>query len=250
MNPVKLRNVNVGSGLPKIAVPITAKTVPSILEQAEVIRGYLPDIVEWRLDLFNDVDDFSLVSDVSAQLRQILDEIPILATFRTAAEGGNQPFNEDKYFELGNVMVTDRYVDAIDVELLRDSKRVDKLVEDAHQNGIVVVMSNHEFQRTPDKQKLMRRFSQMSDKHADILKIAVMPQSVEDVLTLLDVTNQADKRFDEPIVTMSMGNLGKITRVSGELFGSAITFATVGQESAPGQFSIGVLRRMMKRLKI
>ena len=70
---------------------------------------------------------------------------------------------------------------------------------------------------------------------ADILKIAVMPQSRKDVLTLLSATEEMDRRTTKPLITMSMGPVGMISRLCGEVFGSALTFGAVGKVSAPGQ---------------
>ena len=79
----------------------------------------------------------------------------------------------------------------------------------------------------------LRKMQQLG---ADILKLAVMPQSRRDVLTLLEVTLEiSEELVDNPIVTMSMASLGLVSRMVGETFGSAITFGAVGQRSAPGQ---------------
>jgi len=73
----------------------------------------------------------------------------------------------------------------------------------------------------------------------DIPKIAVMPTCVEDVLILLSATNEMYTKYaDRPIITMSMGPLGVVSRLSGEIFGSAMTFGAVGKVSAPGQIPV------------
>ncbi|MBK4329426.1 type I 3-dehydroquinate dehydratase, partial [Enterobacter hormaechei] len=50
------------------------------------------------------------------------------------------------------------------------------------------------------------------------------------------------------LITMSMGKSGGVSRVTGRLFGSAMTFGTVGQASAPGQIAIAKLREVMDTL--
>ena len=83
----------------------------------------------------------------------------------------------------------------------------------------------------------------------DITKMAVMPQSEEDVLELLSATVQMKlHKADRPFVTMSMGKLGVISRASGSFSGSAITFGTVGKASAPGQIPCGILSQMLEAL--
>ena len=73
-----------------------------------------------------------------------------------------------------------------------------------------------------------------------------MPQSPQDVLTLLSATlTMKEKYATQPLITMSMGKIGGVSRVTGRLFGSAMTFGTVGQASAPGQIAIAQLREVM-----
>ena len=82
----------------------------------------------------------------------------------------------------------------------------------------------------------------MQDMGADIPKIAVMPQNKADVLTLLAATEEMSRVYaDRPIITMSMGGDGVISRLCGEVFGSSMTFGAVGQVSAPGQISVDQL---------
>ena len=113
-----------------------------------------------------------------------------------------------------------------------------ELVHMAHENQVFVVMSNHDFEKTPSLMDMKDRLEKMEILGADICKLAVMPQSYKDVISLLDVTIEMSNRLNRPIVTMAMGELGKITRISGELTGSAITFASARHSSAPGQMNV------------
>ena len=89
------------------------------------------------------------------------------------------------------------------------------------------------------EEELVSRAQEMG---ADVAKIAVMPQSREDVMTLMEATMEADHSLDIPVVTMSMGRLGVLSRLAGTLTGSAMTFASVGEASAPGQIPIEQMR--------
>ena len=111
-------------------------------------------------------------------------------------------------------------------------------------------MSNHDFQATPSVTEIVKRLTGMAELGADVPKIAVMPQSVDDVLALLTATNQARQMLTQPLITMSMGDLGKVSRVAGEVFGSCLSFATVGAGSAPGQVALERLRPMLQTLKL
>lgn len=86
---------------------------------------------------------------------------------------------------------------------------------------------------------------------ADIWKIAVMPQNGRDVLTLLDATLTMTEAEDcSPVISMSMAALGAVSRLSGEVFGSAVTFAAAGRASAPGQISVDKMSEMLDILRI
>lgn len=106
-------------------------------------------------------------------------------------------------------------------------------------------MSSHDFEKTPDLDTLASRLGRMREIGADIVKIAVMPQSRADVLTLLAATEQFSRTADCPVVTMSMGGLGAVSRICGETFGSALTFGSAGTASAPGQIEVSELHRCL-----
>lgn len=120
----------------------------------------------------------------------------------------------------------------------------------AHTHGSPVVASNHDFHATPGVDEIVDRLASMEAMGADVAKIAVMPQSAADVVTLIDATQ---RRFGEariPLITMSMGTLGAVTRVGGGVFGSAATFATVGEASAPGQLPAAEVRAALQLLSL
>lgn len=120
------------------------------------------------------------------------------------------------------------------------------LVSCAEENGVYVVMSNHDFRKTPAKEEIISRLRQMQEYGAHIPKIAVMPNSAEDVLTLLDATlTMKTKYADRPIITMSMAATGLVSRLAGEVFGSACTFGAGEEASAPGQIPVQELRSVL-----
>ncbi|EPC9037185.1 type I 3-dehydroquinate dehydratase, partial [Shigella sonnei] len=108
------------------------------------------------------------------------------------------------------------------------------------------VMSNHDFHKTPEAEEIIARLRKMQSFDADIPKIALMPQSTSDVLTLLTATLEMQEQYaDRPIITMSMAKTGVISRLAGEVFGSAATFGAVKKASAPGQISVNDLRTVL-----
>ncbi len=235
-NIVEVRGVKIGEGVPKIIVPIVGKTKDEIIAAAKSFADVALDIVEWRVDWFDGVFDFAQVCDVLKALRETLGDTPILFTFRTSKEGGEKSIEPDVYAKLNAEAAASGLVDLVDVEIFTGDDVVTGIINDAHSKNVKVVASNHDFDKTPDKDDLVSRLRKMQDMGADIPKIAVMPTNKKDVLTLLAATEEmAGEYADRPIITMSMAGTGLISRLCGEVFGSAATFGAVGKVSAPGQ---------------
>lgn len=239
MNTVKVRNIEIGAGIPKICVPIVGVTREEILAAAENIKSTKADVVEWRVDWYEDIFDFTKTEATMQALREVLGEMPILFTFRTSKEGGEKAIETEAYVELNQNAAKTGLVDLVDVEAFTGDDVVKAVVETAHANGVKVIASNHDFHKTPAKEEIVSRLRKMQDLGADIPKIAVMPQNKKDVLTLLAATEEMVSEYaDRPIITMSMSGTGVISRLCGEVFGSALTFGAVGKVSAPGQMGI------------
>ena len=239
MNTVKVRNIEIGAGIPKICVPIVGVTREEILAAAENIKSTKADVVEWRVDWYEDIFDFTKTEATMQALREVLGEMPILFTFRTSKEGGEKAIETEAYVELNQNAAKTGLVDLVDVEAFTGDEAVKAVVETAHANGVKVIASNHDFHKTPAKEEIVSRLRKMQELGADIPKIAVMPQNKKDVLTLLAATEEMVSEYaDRPIITMSMSGTGVISRLCGEVFGSALTFGAVGKVSAPGQMGI------------
>ncbi|MHA6544147.1 type I 3-dehydroquinate dehydratase [Lactobacillus delbrueckii] len=251
MTTVKVRNIVLGEGLPKIAVPNVGVTEEEILASAKEIAAAKPDIMEWRIDYYEAgiKDNEKLIATAKA-LRDVVGELPILVTFRTKNEGGVLELAEDEYLDLVATVVTNRLGDAVDIELFHYEERVKDLVKQAHNYNVVVIMSNHDFEKVPAKDVIEFRLKKMADLGADVPKLACMPHSADDVLTLLSATNDARKALSTPIITMAMADLGKVSRIAGQVFGSCLSFGAVGKTSAPGQLSIKDLRNAENYLEL
>lgn len=249
MNTVNVRNIEIGSGIPKICVPIVGENKEEILEEAENIRKLPIDVAEWRVDWFKDAFIFENVEEVLKELRKILGDIPLLLTFRTAGEGGEKEIENEAYAAFNIRAAKTGYIDLLDVEAFRGDELVKSIIDEAHAAGVKVIASNHDFNKTPDKDEIVRRLQKMQELGGDIPKIAVMPGSKKDVLTLLAATQEMKEKFaDRPIITMSMAKDGVISRLCGEVFGSALTFGAAKKASAPGQMNVEDLKSIMTML--
>ena len=246
-NIVEVRNLKLGEGIPKICVPLVGKTNEEILEEAKFLKNVKFDLIEWRVDHYENVEDLEKVKEIVKALREEVGETVILFTFRSKKEGGELEVSDEYYAELNKTVAETKLVDLVDVELFTGDEIVKDIVETAHNNGVKVVMSNHDFFKTPAKEEIISRLCKMQDLGADLPKIAVMPNTSEDVVTLLAATEEmSTKHANRPIITMSMGGLGLVSRLSGETFGSALTFGAAKAASAPGQISVDKLATILE----
>lgn len=250
MRTFKIRNIIIGEGIPKVCVPLVGKNYNEILDGARLLTGVYADLVEWRADWYEDVFSIGKVMEILIELREILGERPLLFTFRTKAEGGEKELETEKYAELLQEVAMTGLIDLIDVEALSCPKEaVKNIILAAHKANTVVIGSNHDFEGTAPKEELVKKLRCLQKLEVDILKLAVMPKCRADALTLMGATMEMKEKYaDRPLVTMSMARDGVISRIAGELFGSSITFGSVGRASAPGQLPAEELRQVLSIL--
>lgn len=249
MNTVKIRNIVIGEGMPKICVPIVGTTKEELLQEVNALQSLSVDVVEWRMDWFKEIENLDAAKEMVKTLRVALKDTVLLATFRSKKEGGELEVSTEYYVALNKAITDSGCADLIDVELFTGEKEVKELVAHAHAQGVKVIMSNHDFDKTPSYDAILTRLKAMQNFDADIPKIAVMPTCKKDVLTLLQATNDMHETYaDRPIITMSMAGTGVISRLCGEVFGSALTFGAAKKASAPGQMNVEDLHTVLTLL--
>ncbi|AIQ45109.1 3-dehydroquinate dehydratase [Paenibacillus sp. FSL R7-0273] len=246
---VTVKNVTLGEGMPKICVPLVSTTLAELEAEAAAVKALAPDVVEWRSDYFAEVEDIAAVKAALERIQGILPDIPLIFTFRSAREGGEKEISADYYVQLNKAAAGSGWVDIIDVELSGREEEVRGLIAAAHACGVFVIVSNHDFAGTPAEEEIISRLRRAQELGGDLPKIAVMPNSAGDVLTLLAATVKMQELYaDRPIITMSMGGEGVISRLAGEIFGSALTFGAAHKPSAPGQVAAAELRTVLELL--
>lgn len=224
-----------GAGEPVVCVPVVEEKADDIVRAISAIGQKGMPMVEWRADYFENLDDPAAVADVLERVRGDLSQTVLLFTVRTDTEGGLFDGNVDDYAEVIGSAAATGLADLIDVEFLAIGDRVAAL---KIASGCRVIVSHHDFGGTEDEDILYGQLCDMQETGADMVKLAVMPKDRVDVIKLLSATTRFSSRFyDTPVITMSMGNLGLLSRLAGELTGSAVTFASIGKASAPGQIS-------------
>lgn len=250
LRTVTVRGVELGAGRPAVIAPITGATVGEVIAQGREFAAHdAVDLVEWRIDAAGIGADAAPVLDCGARLAAVLGDRPLLATLRTRREGGAAAVDDDAYRALLDALTAAGWADLVDVELSRGDELVRSVVGAAHAHRVAVVASSHDVDGTPPAAEIVARLVRMQELGADVVKVAVMPRSPADVLTLLSATWEAvSRRLDRPAITIAMGGDGVVSRLAGEVFGSAATFGRVAAASAPGQLDATALRDILEIL--
>ncbi len=248
-NLVMIGNVPIGEGIPKICIPLVAKTKEELVDEARGLMDAVGDLVEWRADWYESLkEEGSLLSALEA-LQELRKKKPILFTIRTQKEGGEGHFDPEEYEGLLVKAIQSGLVDAIGLDIFFESTLTKKIIDLAKANEIPVVGSNHDFDKTPSSEDMVIRLRAIQTAGADICKMAVMPEGPEDVSKLIEASRFMYYNYaDRPLVTMSMGKGGMFSRVCGEFSGSAITFGSLGKTSAPGQVEAKSLKEALERI--
>lgn len=247
IRPIQLRGKPIGSGaFPLIITPLVGRTPAELDSELQAILPKQPDMLEWRIDFFEGIGDADLVVETARAIKRRAGPVPVLLTRRNTTEGG-QPIAiaEPQVIAMYTRACEAGCVDLIDCELSNAPQDLQRLREVSAANGVAMVMSYHNFKNTPDAPALLARFTEAERLGADVAKVAVMPQDPQDVLTLLGATHAASQATRIPLISMSMGGIGSISRIMGWMYGSAATFAVGKSSSAPGQIAVEELRGML-----
>ena len=203
----------------KILVPVMANDLSNA-----AAAGAAGDVVELRLDALSILDAPNVQNVLCAARAAIGQGVPLLATIRTKKEGG--------------------------LADLTDPAVIAAIQQQARESGVKTVFSSHNFAETPPTETMVNTLTDMVRRGADIAKLAVMPHTPADTARLLEATAQAAQATgnDTPLITMSMGRQGMVSRICGAAFGSCAGFATAGVSSAPGQPAAPALRTALDAL--
>lgn len=237
---------------PEIIIPITDPTRDGIINRAEIFAGLDADMAEWRVDYF--VGYEREITSLVRELKQCLRDKKLIVTLRTVSEGGEENGTRFDYEKLLTDVAKSGAADYIDVEIRKELELVQRIITTVHSAGTKVIGSYHDFSRTPGKEEILECLRQAKRAGADVGKFACMPagekeQGRKDAEVLLSATERMKEEYpDFPLITMSMGEAGKITRLYGGLYGSEATFGCVGTSSAPGQIELEEMKAVFDKI--
>ena len=238
---IRIRNLEIGQGRPKICALIIGDTEKEILNLAARSNEAVCDLVEFRADHYEHVLDIDLLRQLLGKVREATRK-PMIFTFRRFEEGGKVEAPVSYYKEVLKMAAATGFAEIIDVEraVVEDDA---SLIPDLKDQGVHIILSVHDFNKTPTQSEILKTFLLMQKMGADIIKVAYMPNNKKDVLALINATEEMTSNYSScPVVAISMGHLGMITRILGEFTESAISFASITKASAPGQVNIDNLK--------
>lgn len=246
MNELVIKGNVIGQGRPLVCVPVMEATAEAVIREIAYLSGSRADVIEWRLDAFGGYADCNAVRDVLEAAAPLLQDKIFLYTFRSKRQGGMAEIAPETLEDLQELALESGCVDLVDLEYFQEQHPVRK-IRRLQAGGVRVVTSHHDFTETPEPEVMQMLLEQMCAGGADIVKLAVMPEKLEDVLALLSVTARfRAENPDTPIITMSMGKMGSISRICGETFGSCMTFGAHEKPSAPGQYEMHRLLEILE----
>lgn len=261
MKTIKVKDVIIGEGMPKICVPLIPERLEEISAAAAKAGESGCDIVEWRLDRLRKwTDNYfgtkreAAIEDINTGLELIRRETqaPIILTLRSADEGGFADLRRRDYYSVIRDIIDECCPDIIDIEGIDQENEdwfdmVEFIANMAHENGIAVILSNHDFDKTPPMEEIVKRLCVMAEMGADIPKVAYMPRKPEDVDTVIHAAAIASEYFDKPFIALSMSAEGLPSRICNGQSGTAITFAAASGKSAPGQVDVSEMQELLRR---
>ncbi|WP_079475243.1 type I 3-dehydroquinate dehydratase [Marinococcus halophilus] len=236
---LQIGNKSYSASRPMICVPLTGETTENLVEELQTINLAQADAIEWRADHFKNLKDIQAVRQVLQILKQKAPGCLLLFTIRSAQEGGaDRRLTDEETIELILEAVHSKNTDIVDIEGRMSSEHIAAVYQKTRECGVKMLISHHDFSRTPAAREMNRWGEEAERNGADIVKMAVMPNRKSDVLNLLGVLAELSEKLTICTAAMAMGPAGIASRLVGHSFGSMMIFASGKESSAPGQIPL------------
>lgn len=236
-----------GEGMPKVCVPVMGASIEQIAAAAKRASEAGADLLELRIDSVSRKPDVQTAKAACSAAARA-SGLPILFTLRTARDGGPGDADAEHYEALLKQIARSGLCQAIDCELSIGKAAFERITEAAHEAGIPVVGSSHEFEEVREVSRVGRWMREQHALGADVLKAAVMAKNRVHALELALEMARTGGALGVPYIGIVMGREGILTRVACECLGSCLTFGTAGEASAPGQMDAKTLRDVLKAI--
>lgn len=231
-------------------VPVVATSRESLMNDLKKICALNPDLIEWRIDYYCDLENDAFLTDTLDEMLTITKDIPVLLTFRALSEGGYTEYPDALRLKVITTLVKTGHIDAVDTELSAEPSFVAAVRSLCKENGVKLILSWHNINETPSVDELVGYLVEEEAAGADIAKVSVQPNSFTDVIKLLTAAKIARGKLNIPQITVSKDDIGVITRIFGQYLGSDLTFFSVAGSSTIGQVSLEDYRELCKLLEL
>ena len=220
---------------------LIVSVMPRSIEESQAIdalRYQDADIIEWRADFLPK----EAILQVAPAIFEKFAGRELVFTLRTRAEGGQIELSSEEYVQMIKEVAQLYQPDYIDFEYFSYKDVFDQMLDFPN-----LVLSYHNFQETPEN--LMEILSELTSLNPKVVKIAVMANTEQDVLDLMNFTRGFKTlNPEQEYVTISMGKVGKVSRITSDVTGSSWTFASLDEASAPGQISLSSMKKIRELL--
>ena len=220
---------------------LVVSVMPKSLEEAQAIdanRYVDADIIEWRAD-FLPKDE---ILQVAPAIFEKFAGRELLFTLRTRAEGGEIDLSAQEYVQVIKDVTQLYQPEYVDFEYFGNKDVFDQMLDFPN-----LVLSYHNFQETPEN--MMEILSELTSLNPKVVKVSVMAHTEQDVLDLMNFTRGFKTlNPEQEYVTISMGKVGKVSRITSDITGSSWSFASLDVASAPGQISLSNMKKIREIL--
>lgn len=246
--PVKLRNITLGSGHLALIMPIAARNEEEVISLAKEFEEHQPDILEWRVDYFDEVEDCQKLLAAAAALRKEVGDMAIMVTPRHHEENGVREIKPEAKKKILITLIQSGLVDMVDIEMRYGKNYIHGIKEECQKNGVALMVSYHDLVHTPDSQEVINLLKQEVDLGADVCKVSFVAETYGDTDRLgHSIALAREEGIEVPIVSISAGPKGTLSRICGDVFGSDGTFVSTGKTH---QIHIDDVRALRKTLKL
>ncbi|HFV3059448.1 TPA: type I 3-dehydroquinate dehydratase [Streptococcus pneumoniae] len=220
---------------------LIVSVMPRSLEEAQALDAtrYLDaDIIEWRADCLPK----EAILQVAPAIFEKFAGRELVFTLRTRSEGGEIDLSPEEYIHLIKEVAQFYQPDYIDFEYYSYKDVFEEMLDFPN-----LVLSYHNFQETPEN--MMEILSELTILNPKLVKVAVMAHTEQDVLDLMNYTRGFKTlNPEQEYVTISMGKVGKVSRITADVTGSSWSFASLDEVSAPGQISLASMKKIREIL--
>jgi 3-dehydroquinate dehydratase-1 len=214
-----------------------AETKPRKLQETIRVALKKSDLIEIRFDFIKPENIPQVLEIVKKDMKKIV------CTLRPKSEGGKFTGSEKERIAIIK-LIAEYNPFLLDIEF-NTMKHDQNLVKYLKKTKTDLLISDHDFKKTPSFTELKKKFNKMS-KFSPNLKIVTTARSTDDATRVLQLYSKKGKTN---LIAFAMGNSGRISRILSLYLGSPFTYVSLGKPIAPGQFSVDEINKIINLKK-